>query len=281
VLRLRVRYRRPSDLVTDYDQQLVRGGLLVRIDPPAGLNPFDPVEVELVAAGGALLFAAEVLQVFPGVGVAVKIDASSVAELADGVAHARAHLDAPGDAPVHELVPTDAPPATGLTDPPPVDHVPPAPAPPAPEPEAAASTQDAAGKPAAASPVAKVQAATGAEKIQIALYGSREERALILRDLNKSLHVHVLRNAGLQADEIVAMAKMTNVGADFLDGIAARREWSERPDVAIALVRNPKTAITTAVRLVAHVSPAELRQLAKDTHTRAPIQQAARKRMAR
>jgi hypothetical protein len=136
---------------------------------------------------------------------------------------------------------------------------------------------------AASAPVvgaaAKWASATNAERIQIALHGNRDERAMVLRDTNRTLHPYVLRNPNLQLDEILAIAKMTTVSADLLRQIAERREWCSRPEIAIALVRNPTVPVPIAVKLVDHVSPAELRQLAKDTRTRTPVQQAARKKI--
>jgi hypothetical protein len=37
-VRLRIRYHRYPDLATDWDQQLTRGGVLVRVEPPPGLE---------------------------------------------------------------------------------------------------------------------------------------------------------------------------------------------------------------------------------------------------
>jgi hypothetical protein len=139
--------------------------------------------------------------------------------------------------------------------------------------------------PAAAAPAAAVgaaakwAAASQSEKIQIALHGNRDERALVLRDINKMLHPYVLRNPNLQLDEIVAIAKMNTVSPELLKQIADRREWYTRPEIAIALVRNPKVPPPIAVRLLDHVSAAELRQLAKDSRTRPAVQQAARKKV--
>ena len=120
---------------------------------------------------------------------------------------------------------------------------------------------------------------TSQEKIQIALKGSRDERQAILRDVNKMVHAHVLKNPNVQLDEVASMAKMTTVSPDLLAAIAQRREWAGRPEIAQALVRNPKTPIPTAVKLLDNLSMSELRILAKDSHTRAPIQAAARKKL--
>jgi hypothetical protein len=116
-------------------------------------------------------------------------------------------------------------------------------------------------------------------KIQLALHGHKDDRNRILRDANRMLHPYVLKNPGLGLDEVLAMAKMTTLSPDALQQIAERPEWSHRPDIAIALVRNPKVASPTAVRLLAYVSPTDLRQLAKDSHTRPAVQQAARKKV--
>jgi len=133
---------------------------------------------------------------------------------------------------------------------------------------------------AAAPPPRAVASGTG-DRIQQALKGTRDERAAILRDMNsKAVHQYVLRNPGLQLDEVTAMAKNATFSSEFLNAIAERQEWASRPEIALALVRNPKTPIPVAVRLLASVSANDLRQLAKDGHTRAPIQQAARKRLA-
>jgi hypothetical protein len=64
-----------------------------------------------------------------------------------------------------------------------------------------------------------------------------------------------------------------------LKQIADRREWAQRPEIAIALVRNPKTPVGVAIKMLDHVTAGDLRQLAKDTNTRTPIQHAARRKV--
>ena len=72
---------------------------------------------------------------------------------------------------------------------------------------------------------------------------------------------------------------MTDVSPDLLLALANRREWASRPEVAVALARNPKLPPMIAVRLLEYVSAQDLRFLAKDPHARPPIQQAARKKV--
>jgi hypothetical protein len=129
-------------------------------------------------------------------------------------------------------------------------------------------------------PAAKPAASETAAKIQVALHSSnKDERMRIMRDQNRMLHQYVLKNPNLGVDEVLAIAKMSTLAPDIFSSIAERREWAQRPDIAIALVRNPKTATSVAIRLLDFVSAQDLRQLAKDSHTRPPVQQAARKKV--
>jgi hypothetical protein len=123
------------------------------------------------------------------------------------------------------------------------------------------------------------QGAAQAAKIQQALHGDKNQRAAILRENNRMLHSYVLRNPQIGIDEVAAIARMTTVSGDILTFIAGRREWAERPEVAIGLVRNPKTPVPLAIRMLDHVGQGELRQLAKQTGVRDAIARAARKKV--
>jgi hypothetical protein len=241
VTRLSATFTTPAALVAAHDQEMTRGGLLVRGEVPAGVALFADVELAIEGGGKRVLTPAQVVQMLPGVGVAVTFAAARVAGLAEWIEMARA-LGASGW--------SDAAPAA----------------------RAAAAS-------AAVSPAQRLREASVPEKINIALHGSRDERGLILRDTNRLLHPYVLKNPNLQMDEVVAMARMAAISPELLKQIADRREWIARPDIAIALVRNPTVPVLTALKALEHVSPADLRQLAKDTRTRPAIQQAARRKV--
>lgn len=266
-MRLRVEYRRAAELVADYDEQIRRGGLLVKGDPPPGTELFSEARLELVTPGGTFVAKGQIVQVVRGIGVAVAFRPEEVAGLLEAVEAARGG-DAPSAARASAGASLTAP-ATSTATPTPTPPPTPAPTPP-PTPTPAPTPQDIH---------ARMKTATTAQKIQMALHGNKDERAAILRDLNKTLHPYVLRNPGLQLDEVLAIAKMTTVSPELLKAIVERLEWSQRPEIAIALVRNPKVPVPLALRLLDHVSPTDLRQLAKDTRTRLPIQQAARRKV--
>lgn len=244
MLRFRVTYHSTEDLLADVAQQVSRRGLLVRV-PMTSAERGEPVEVEIATPHGTTTVAATVLQLLPGLGVAVELDPAAFEPLAEA---AREHAVA-GGPPEHERIV-----------------------------EAMATTIDDEPDEPVRRP-APTQAQLTAHKIQLALHGDKNQRMAILREQNKQLHGYVLRNPGLQLDEIVFIAKQPTVSADLLTQIAARREWAERPEIAIALVRNPKTPVPLAIKLLDHVGSGELRNIAKQQSVRDAIQRAARKKL--
>ena len=246
-MRLRVTYGRVADFLNDHRQQVVQGGLLVRV-PDLQADRGAPVELELVTPVGRERVSGQVLQILAGAGVAVAIEPASLAGLAAAAAaHGGGGDDGP--APVHEVV---------------RDEV------------AEDELRPAAGTAPARDGSMQAQQA---QKIQQALHGDKTQRMAILREPNKMLHGYVLRNPQLQLDEVVFIARMTTIAPDLLAYIAGRREWAERPEIASALVRNPKTPVPLAIRMLDRLGGAELRQLAKQTGVREAIQRAARKKV--
>jgi hypothetical protein len=115
--------------------------------------------------------------------------------------------------------------------------------------------------------------------VQKALHGTRDERNAILRDRDRTLHTFVLKNPQLDAEDVVTIAKNAQLAPDLLKQIADRKDWLQRPAVALALARNPKTPPDVAVRALEHVPLEALRQMAKGAGVPPSITQAARKKL--
>lgn len=120
---------------------------------------------------------------------------------------------------------------------------------------------------------------TVTEKMQLALTGTRDERMALFRDTNKSLHIFVLKNPRIGLDEIQGAAKSPMVSPDALKMIAEHREWGSNAIVASSLVRNPKTPMPLAMRMLEKVPMSELKAIAKGG-ARDPLVNAARKKLA-
>jgi hypothetical protein len=309
----RVTYARYGELRDDLAQQMARGGLLVKVQDAPGLDFDSAVGLELVLPDGTTLQGiGKVLQVFAGVGFAVTIQRELVEEVsrfagrpevvASGtVRHERVERPtthpAPPVRPRRTSAPSSlwlspaAPPRRPATTPPPLAAVPrtkpattppPVAPPPAAPPPATAESLPAA-PPAAAPPAATAPARHDSlsrmEKVQKALHGTRDERNAILRDRDRTLHSFVLKNPQLDADDVVAIARNPQLAADMLQQVGDRKEWLQRPAVALALARNPKTPPELAVRALEHVPVEAVRQLAKGAGALPHVQAAARKRL--
>jgi hypothetical protein len=301
----RVTYARYGELRDDLAQQMARGGLLVKVHDAPGLDFDSAVALELVLPDGTTLQGTgKVLQVFAGVGFAMTVQPQLVEEVtrfvgrpdvaASGTARherverptfhpspptrprrssAPSSLWLPRAAPFHRRATTQPPLAAGLR------ARPPTPPPPiAPEASPPASPA-AAESPPEASPPARPDGLSRIEKVQKALHGTRDERNAILRDRDRTLHAFVLKNPALDADDLVAIARNPQLAADLLQQVGARKEWLQRPAIALALARNPKTPPELAVRALDHVPLEAVRQLAKGTSALPHVQAAARKKL--
>ena len=117
------------------------------------------------------------------------------------------------------------------------------------------------------------------QKMSLALKAGRAERHHLLRDNNKVLHAYVLRNPHIGIDEVQAAAKLNSLSPEALKAIGDHPEWGQNSVICAALVRNPKTPVAIALRLLPRVPLNDLRAIAKGAG-RQQIVLAARKLLA-
>ena len=118
------------------------------------------------------------------------------------------------------------------------------------------------------------------EKMHLAMSCDRELRFQFLRDPNKQLHPLVMKNPRIGLEEVQWAAKLTTLNPEALKLIADHPEWGHHAGVAAALVRNPKTPVPVALKLLPRLPIAELRALAR-SQGRPQIVQAAKKHVLR
>lgn len=115
-----------------------------------------------------------------------------------------------------------------------------------------------------------------AQRMAAALSADRETRIALLRDNTKAVHVYVLKNPRIQLDEVQYAAKMTTLSPDAIDWISKHAEWGANPTICAAIVRNPKSPLPAALRLLPRLAPGDLRAIAKGG-ARDQLVQAARR----
>jgi hypothetical protein len=118
------------------------------------------------------------------------------------------------------------------------------------------------------------------EKIKLAQTGSRELRALLLRDNNSQVQDAVISSPRITEVEIVTFARSAKIGSALLSKIAANRDRLKNYQLRLALVNNPKTPIPLALKLLTTLRDADLTNLAKSKVLPEEVVVAAEKTMA-
>jgi hypothetical protein len=115
------------------------------------------------------------------------------------------------------------------------------------------------------------------ERLKLAMRGTREQRAALVRDPNKMVAVAVLSSPKVTEPEIEAFSKMTTVTEEVLRIIGANRVWTRSYGVALGLARNPKTPTGIALQFVQRLNERDMKQISSDRNVPEPVRLAVRK----
>jgi hypothetical protein len=127
----------------------------------------------------------------------------------------------------------------------------------------------------------QIQQMNVVERVRAAMKGSREVRALLIRDPNKMVSSAVLSSPKLTSAEVESFAKMANVAEDVLRAIGQNRAWVKNYGVAASLTRNPKTPVAMSMNLMQRLIERDVRSLAVDRNVPEALRLAARKRLVK
>ncbi len=141
---------------------------------------------------------------------------------------------------------------------------------------AAADGQD---QPGQVSALNRIAAMNVAQRISLAMKGSREERTILIRDPNRIVAAAVLSSPKVTESEIEAIARMANVSEDILRIIAHTRAWMKNYAVVVALARNPKTPVALSMNLLSRLTERDLRTLSSDRNVPDVLRMTARKKI--
>lgn len=117
------------------------------------------------------------------------------------------------------------------------------------------------------------------ERLKAAMKGSREMRAILVRDPNKMIAAAVLSSPKLTQQEVEAIARMGSVSEDVLRIIAGHRAWIKNYQIVCGLTRNPKAPLALTLNLLQRLNDRDLSQLSVDRNVPEPLRVAARKKV--
>lgn len=118
------------------------------------------------------------------------------------------------------------------------------------------------------------------DKMKLAMRGTRDQRAVLIRDSNKLVSASVLSSPKVSESEIENFAKMANVSDDVLRIIGTNRAWTKSYAVIAALSKNPKTPPAISMPMVSRLNERDVKWLALDRNVPEGVRLAAKKLIA-
>ncbi|MGA9039109.1 MAG: hypothetical protein WB421_01115 [Terriglobales bacterium] len=114
-------------------------------------------------------------------------------------------------------------------------------------------------------------------RIQLAMKGTKEERALLVRDGTKIVALSVLESPKLSDGEVEKFAGQKNVLEAVLRAIPMKRRFIKQYGVIRNLVSNPRTPIDVSLGLVKHLMLNDLKHLSGNKEVSDTIRKLANK----
>jgi hypothetical protein len=121
----------------------------------------------------------------------------------------------------------------------------------------------------------RIRALTYAEKIILATKTDRSERAVLIQENDPQILYYLLKNPRITTEEVLRIARMTSISAMVADQIAKTSQWSTNQEIRSALVNNPRTAPSLALKLLPTLPESEIRHIAKSTAVSQALKQSA------
>jgi hypothetical protein len=115
------------------------------------------------------------------------------------------------------------------------------------------------------------------EKVKLAMKGTREQRAQLIRDPNRMVSSAVLSSPKLSEAEVEAFTKMGNVSEETLRTIGHNRSWVKNYGIVLGLTKNAKTPLAMSMQLMHRLNEKDLKMLSVDRNVPEALRIAARK----
>src|SRR6266542_2720175 len=106
------------------------------------------------------------------------------------------------------------------------------------------------------------------DRMKLAMKGTREQRAVLVRDSNKLVSAAVLSSPKVNEAEIVAFTKMGNVSEDTMRIIGQNRAWTKNYGIILGLCKHPKTPPAIAMSFVQRLNEKDLKMITTDRNAK-------------
>ena len=113
------------------------------------------------------------------------------------------------------------------------------------------------------------------QKVRLALVANRATRSLLIQSPIKMIPLAVLKNPKLTEIEILNYAQQRNLVEDVALAIAKDTKWMRNYQVKLAIVSNPKTPLSVAIKFMPHLHDNDLKSLSRDKTVSSILSRAA------
>jgi hypothetical protein len=114
------------------------------------------------------------------------------------------------------------------------------------------------------------------EKVRLATIGSKEDRAILIRDPNRMVHMAALLSPKTQPGDMKDFASNKNLSDTVINYIAGQRDAVSDYTTLRALCNNPKLSLRTGLRLVVFLRTNDLKILGKSRGVSPQLAKAAK-----
>jgi hypothetical protein len=125
----------------------------------------------------------------------------------------------------------------------------------------------------------RIQQMSFTERLKAAMKGTKEMRAILIRDPNKMICASVLSSPKVSIPEVESFARMQNVSEDVLRIIGHNRAWLKSYGVVLALTKNPKCPLALSMQLMTRLTTKDLAKLSVDRNVPEALRISSRKKV--
>ncbi len=115
------------------------------------------------------------------------------------------------------------------------------------------------------------------QKLKVALFGTREERTILVRDSNRVVATAVVKNPKFTEQEAEAVSNSRNVCDEVLRLIARHRDFGQNYQIQHNLVRNPRCPVEISMNLVPRLNDKDLKLLLKNRNVSEAVRRQAKR----
>ena len=102
-----------------------------------------------------------------------------------------------------------------------------------------------------------------AQKIRLALLGSRMDRSFLIKDSNKVVIRAVIRSPSVSVQEALMYARNASLNAEIIEYIARNRRWMQNYKLRLQVILNPKAPLKIVLPLLNQLRPNDLKSVAR------------------